>query len=78
MDKKKKMILIAIIAVIVIIIIIFSLIILINKGEENGNIREKIDGTIEVLPEGDLGIEYNQEELREPTEFFSVERPYKM
>lgn len=74
MDKKKKMILIAIIAVIVIIIIIFSLIILINKGEENGNIREKIDGTIEVLPEGDLGIEYNQEELREPTEFFSVEK----
>lgn len=73
MEKKKVIILISIIIVIIIIISIVSVIILLKEKEE-GTIQENIGGTIEVVPEGDLGIEYNQEELREPTEFFSVEK----
>ena len=53
--------------------LIASIIIIINKNQQEGNVRKKIDGTYEVLPERDFGIEYKQEELRDPTEFFSVE-----
>lgn len=74
MNKKGKAILfISIIIVIIIIMLIASIIIIINKNQQEGNVRKKIDGTYEVLPERDFGIEYKQEELRDPTEFFSVE-----
>lgn len=78
MNKKGKVILfISIITVIIIIMLVASIIIIMNKNKQEGNIRKKNDGTYEVLPERDFGIEYKQEELRDPTEFFSVESAIK-
>ena len=72
MSKNKKLI-IAIAIILVIIAIVTITIILINNKKE-GTIYRKSDGTVEVLPEPEMDIEYAKKELREPTEFFSVEK----
>lgn len=72
MSKNKKLI-IAIAIILVIIAIVTITIILINNKKE-GTIYRNSDGTVEVLPEPEMDIEYAKKELREPTEFFSVEK----
>ena len=42
--------------------------------EVEGTIRINKDGTAETLPEPEMNLKYDQMELREPTEFFSVEK----
>ena len=78
MNKLKKIIIISIVILIILIIaLIIALAILKNKnGEEEveGTIRMNKDGTVETLPEKEMNIKYDQKELREPTEFFSVEK----
>ena len=72
MSKNKKLI-IAIAIILVVIAIVTITIILINNKKE-GTIYRNSDGTVEVLPEPEMDIEYAKKELREPTEFFSVEK----
>ena len=73
MDKTKKIIIIVAIVVFTIAIgIIITMVVLNNKKE--GTIYKKSDGTVEVLPEPEMELEYTQKELREPTEFFSIEK----
>ena len=73
MDKTKKIIIIIAIVMLTIAIgIIITIVVLNNKKE--GTIYKKGDGTVEVLPEPEMDLEYEQKELREPTEFFSVEK----
>ena len=73
MDKTKKIIIIVAIVVFTIAIgIIITMVLLNNKKE--GTIYKKSDGTVEVLPEPEMELEYTQKELREPTEFFSIEK----
>lgn len=72
MSKNKKLI-IAIAIILVIIAIVTITIILINNKKE-GTIYKNSDGTVEVLPEPEMELEYMQKELREPTEFFSIEK----
>ena len=73
MDKTKKTIIIIAIVILTIAIgIIITIVVLNNKKE--GTIYKNGDGTVEVLPEPEMDLEYEQKELREPTEFFSVEK----
>ena len=73
MDKTKKTIIIIAIVILTIAIgIIITIVVLNNKKE--GTIYKNGDGTVEVLPEPKMDLEYEQKELREPTEFFSVEK----
>ena len=72
MSKNKKLIM-AIAIILVIIAIVTITIILINNKKE-GTIYKNSDGTVEVLPEPEMELEYMQKELREPTEFFSIEK----
>ena len=73
MDKTKKIIIIVAIVVFTIAIgIIVTIVVLNNKKE--GTIYKNSDGTVEVLPEPEMELEYTQKELREPTEFFSIEK----
>ena len=74
MEKYKKIILIiAIIVIIIAIACIILLIVLDKKQEEEGTIKVNEDGSVEFFEEGDLGIEFKQKQLKEPTAFFSVE-----
>ena len=73
MDKTKKIIIIVAIVVFTIAIGIIITIVLLNNKKE-GTIYKKSDGTVEVLPEPEMELEYTQKELREPTEFFSIEK----
>ena len=73
MDKTKKIIIIVAIVVFTIAIgIIVTIVVLNNKKE--GTIYKNSDGTVGVLPEPEMELEYTQKELREPTEFFSIEK----
>ena len=74
MDKSKKIILIITIIIVIIAAACIIAIIILNQKEENeGTIKVNEDGSVEFFEEGDLGIKFEQQELRDPTEFFSVE-----
>lgn len=80
MNKKIKTIIIAIVVLVIILLALIITINIINNSDEDttleeasGTIEIQDDGTVEMYEEGDLGIEYEQKHLREPTEFFSVE-----
>ena len=76
MSRNKKII-IAISIILVIIVIIIISIMLVNTKKEAGTLIEKSSGTVETVPEPEMDLEYSQKELREPTEFFSVEECIK-
>lgn len=73
MSRNKKII-IAISIILVIIVIIIISIMLVNTKKEAGTLIEKSSGTVETVPEPEMDLEYSQKELREPTEFFSIEK----
>lgn len=78
MEKHKKIIMIGIIVLIVLLVALTIIVILLNNKEDTeeveGTIRMNKDGTVETLPEPEMNLKYDQKELREPTEFFSVEK----
>ncbi len=76
MDKTKKLIIIiAIIVFIMLIACVIAIVLVDNETDSTeGTIKENEDGTDEYFPEADLSVEYYQEELNDPTEFFSVEQ----
>lgn len=81
MKQNKKIIIIASIIICIIVIICIISIILVNKknkGKNNDVTSEDIAGTPDAgVPEGNPGITYKLEELRDPGEFFSVENAIK-
>ena len=81
MKINKKSIILTIIVLVIILIVLTITLILLNKKEGN---EKKVDGTIYMGSDGkvkvaqeNLDVKYDQKELREPTEFFSVEQCIK-
>lgn len=77
--KKQKLIMVIVFLIILLIALLITLKVLDDKEKENveGTIHVTSSGRAEALPEGDMNIKYDPKELREPTEFFSVEQCIK-